>query len=97
MTENAWPYTGTAFHFLFIARAHVEATEEMSPAVWTDLHALYRKLVKRNSLAGTTLMLRSGDTKITGASVNHLHAHLIIGTKRTKKTKPMKALVGFKR
>lgn len=97
VTENAWPYKGSRLHFLFITRTHIEKTEDIHPAGWLELYKLYKKLVRRNRLAGATLMLRSGDTKITGASVNHLHAHLVIGAKRTKKTKPIKALVGFKR
>lgn len=97
VTENAWPYAGVTFHFLFITRKHVEAIEDVSSAVWNDLHALYRKLVKQKRLVGATLMIRSGDTKITGASVNHLHAHLVTGAKRTKTARPIKALIGFKR
>lgn len=97
VTENAWPYKGVRLHFLFITRTHIEKTEDISPAGWLELHKLYKKLMERHRLTGATLMIRSGDTKITGASVNHLHAHLVIGAARTKKTKPIKALVGFKR
>lgn len=97
VTENSWPYEGSRFHFLFIARAHIEATEDMSFAVWTDLQEMYRKVVKENEIRGATLMIRSGDTRFTGASVTHLHAHLISGAPRTKKTEPIRALVAFKR
>ncbi len=65
--------------------------------MWVDLQKLYRKLIRKNKITGATLMIRSGETQITGASVNHLHAHLIVGSFRTKKTKPIKALVGFKK
>lgn len=97
VTENAWPYKGSRFHFLLIARLHIEATEEMSPLMWRDLQKTYHALVKKSKLAGATLMIRSGDTRITGASVNHLHAHLIVGVKRTRDTKPIKALVSFRK
>jgi diadenosine tetraphosphate (Ap4A) HIT family hydrolase len=97
VTENSWPYKGSRFHFLFIARQHIEKTEDASSAMWSELQRLYRKLTKCHQIKGATLMVRSGDTKITGATVNHLHAHLVVGTSRTKKTKPIKALVGFKR
>lgn len=97
VTENSWPYKGSQFHFLFIARPHIEATEDMSSLMWTDLQKLYRKLVKENSIKGATLMIRSGDTKTTGASVNHLHAHLIVGVPRTKNATPIKALVSFRK
>ncbi|MBU6388447.1 hypothetical protein KGQ72_01040 [Patescibacteria group bacterium] len=96
VTKNTWPYKGSRFHFLFIARKHVEATEEIASMAWNDLQKQYRKLIKENDIRGATLMIRSGNTRFTGASVNHLHAHLIVGSPRTKNTKPIKALVGFK-
>lgn len=97
VTKNSWPYKGSRFHILFIARKHVEKTEDAPPAAWADLQKLYRKLVKEKKIKGATLMIRSGDTKFTGASVNHLHAHLVVGSPRTKNTKPIKALVGFEK
>lgn len=97
VTENSWPYKGTTHHFLFIARKHVEATEELSPAAWMDLHTTYRLIVERFGLTGATLVFRSGDTRLTGASVNHLHAHLVVGGPRTKNAKPIKALVAFRK
>jgi ATP adenylyltransferase len=95
VTENSWPYEGTQFHILFIARVHVGATEDLSPAAWRDLHSLYKKFIKETGVGGGTLMIRSGNTDITGASVNHLHAHLIVGSSRTKQATPIKAVVGF--
>ncbi|MFH1178216.1 MAG: HIT domain-containing protein [bacterium] len=97
VTENSWPYEGTRFHFLLITREHVEGIEKMSVAILLDLQNVYRQLVDEFSLHGATLMIRSGDTKITGASVNHLHAHLIVGAPRTEHSKPIKALVGFEK
>ncbi|MCR4275927.1 MAG: HIT domain-containing protein [Candidatus Parcubacteria bacterium] len=97
VTKNAWPYKGSRFHFLFITRKHVEATEGIAPTAWNDLQKQYRKLIKENNIQGATLMIRSGDTRFTGASVNHLHAHLIVGSLRTENTKPIKAPVGFKK
>jgi len=97
VTENAWPYKGTRFHFLFIPLKHIEEIGDMSPVVWKNLQTLYREVVEREKILGGTLMIRSGDTEVTGASVNHLHAHLVVGGKRTKKTKPIRALVGFEK
>jgi len=97
VTKNSWPYEGSRYHFLFISRAHIEATEDLSPMMWADLQKLYRKVVREKNIKGATLLLRSGETRFTGASVNHLHAHLITGSPRTKKTEPIKAVVGFKK
>lgn len=95
VTENSWPYKGSRFHFLFIARSHIEKTENLSLLMWVELQRLYRALIKEKKIGGATLMIRSGATEITGASVNHLHAHLIVGGLRTKNAKPIKAPVGF--
>ncbi|MFA4846551.1 MAG: HIT domain-containing protein, partial [Patescibacteria group bacterium] len=97
VTANSWSYSGSQFHILFIARKHIEKTEDMSSMMWNDLRKLHRKFVKKNKIKGATLMIRSGDTKITGASVNHLHAHLIVGGPRTDTAEPIKALVGFRK
>lgn len=96
-TENSWPYEGTKHHFLFIARPHVESTETMSPAMWEDLRKLYKKIVREYGIKGASLLLRSGDTRYTGASVSHLHAHLVSGGIRRKKADPIKALIAFKK
>lgn len=97
ITENSWPYKGTRYHFLFIPRMHMETIEDMPAKVWADLQKQYARTVAEHSITGATLMIRSGHTDITGASVNHLHAHIIVGSARTKKTKTIKALVGFKK
>lgn len=97
VTENSWPYKGSHFHFLFITRVHIEKTEDLLPAVWSDLQKVYQKLIREKRIEGATFFIRSGDTKMTGASVNHLHAQLIVGSPRTKSTKPIKALVAFKK
>jgi ATP adenylyltransferase len=97
VTKNSWPYEGSRYHFLFIARTHIESTEKMPSAMWVDLHRMYQKLIKKYQLKGASLVMRSGDTKMTGASVNHLHAHVVVGTLRTKKSEPIRALVAFRR
>lgn len=95
VTENAWPYKGARLHFLIISRVHIEKTEDLSAAMWADLHKTYWWLTQAYRFKGATLFIRSGETKLTGATVNHLHAQLLVGSPRTRKTKPIKALVGF--
>jgi len=97
VTENAWPYNGSRFHFLFISRTHIEKTEDLTTEMWVDFHKQYRKLMKENEIEGATLMIRSGNTEITGASVTHLHAHLIVGNKRVEHSQAIKAIVGFEK
>ena len=96
VTENAWPYDGTRHQFLIINRDHIESAEELPPRAWGALGSAYRRLVKEYRLEGATLLLRTGMTDFTGASVAHLHAQLISGGRRQPESELIRALVGFK-
>jgi diadenosine tetraphosphate (Ap4A) HIT family hydrolase len=95
VTESTWPYEGTETHLLFIIRSHVEKIEELSPAAWTELQILHAKMIAAHRITGGTLMIRSGETRFTGATVNHLHAHLIVGGPREEGNQPITAVLGF--
>lgn len=95
VTENAWPYKGTKKHFVLISRLHIECFEKAPKGSVLELHKHWNTLRKKFNLKGSTLLMRSGDTNMTGASVNHLHAQIIVGQKRTKKSSPLTAVVGF--
>jgi len=97
VTENSWPYLGTEYHILFIALRHVERVEDLSATEWLDLKDLHKKLVEKNKIKGSMFFIREGDTSLTGASVTHLHAHLVVGGPRKEDAEPIKALVGFKK
>ncbi len=97
VTENAWPYEGTKYHFLFIARPHVEEVADGPADLLKDLQVAYAKLRKRYDFKGATLAMRTGDSAYTGATVRHLHAQLIVGTKRTKASTPITVVAGYKR
>ena len=97
VTENAWPYAGSRHHFLLITKKHVERAEDARGAVLADLHVVYERLVRDYGLKGATLVMRSGDSAYTGATVQHLHAQILSGSKRTKQTVPLTAVVGFKK
>lgn len=97
VTKNAWPYDGTTHHFLLVSVPHIESILDASADSWQELHSHITYLQKKFKLRGKSLLLRSGEPNMTGASVRHLHAQLIIGTKRNAKTSPITALVGFKK
>ncbi len=97
VTENAWPYEGTKHHFVFIVRHHIEGAEHLTPLMWADLGAAFKKLIKKTKISGGSFVMRNGKMEYTGASVRHLHAQLIVGVQRSKQTEPLKALIGYKR
>ncbi|MFA5942731.1 MAG: HIT domain-containing protein [Candidatus Paceibacterota bacterium] len=98
VTKNTWPYVGTRLHLLFIARTHIERIEDMTATMLLYRHDLYRQVIEEHTITGATFMTRSGETLFTGATVTHLHSHLIVGGARDETdSKPIKALVGFEK
>lgn len=97
VTNNNWPYAGTKHHFLLIHKKHVEKAEDVTPKAWAELQTLYKKLCKKYKLAGATFFMRSGDTRLTGATVAHLHAQVVVGVRKTAGAEPIQPVAGFKK
>lgn len=95
VTRNAWPYVGTSNHFLLIAREHVERIEDMSREAQAAFFDEYARIIDEFSLIGATVLWRSGSSEMTGASVHHLHAQIVVGHPRTSQSEAITALVGF--
>jgi diadenosine tetraphosphate (Ap4A) HIT family hydrolase len=70
-------YPNARLHFLVVCNRHVEHVLELTPEDWANLGQLITWACQAFDLEGGGLALRFGPTKKTGASVQHLHAHLI--------------------
>ncbi|MGE5270251.1 MAG: hypothetical protein ACM3JG_11330 [Thiohalocapsa sp.] len=95
-TENAYPYDGVRHQWVIIFRDHVESAAALPADAWAALGEAYQRLVQEYRVEGGTLVLRTGLTEFTGASVAHLHAQLISGHRRRPGSEPIRALVGYK-
>lgn len=96
ITKNFKPYTGSTTHLLFVYTTHIEHISKLTKEGWDDLLRQTRWVSKKFNLKGETFFMRYGDTRYTGASVNHLHAQLISGgTHSTKGNAPIKTVIGF--
>lgn len=76
ITENAYPYAPKKQHLLLIHKKHVEDISEIKPEGWREFTTLIKRLSKDLRIEGGIVILRFGNTKYTGASVAHVHAHL---------------------
>ena len=94
VTTNMYPYKGARFHFLLIHRAHITDSKDMPVESIVELKEHMDWLMKEFKIAGGTLMMRCGDTTVTGASVTHLHAHLIVADLDNPDREPIMARVG---
>jgi dihydrofolate reductase len=71
-------YENTRHRFLLIGERHIESFGELSSSDFYDISQLIDWVQKEFGIIGLGIVIRSGDTKFTGASVCHLHIHLVI-------------------
>ncbi len=76
ITNNAYPYTPKKEHILLIHKEHISDIKDLSAEAWSELKSIIDELSKKRNITGGSFILRFGETKFTGASVTHLHAHL---------------------
>lgn len=78
ITENFNPYKGSSHHFIVIGERHRERLDELTGRDWSAIAYLANWAVKEFGIRGGAVTLRFGEPRYTGASVSHLHAHLIV-------------------
>lgn len=94
-TENMSPYAGTKYHFIFVYKPkHVTTINELPPAALTDLFSLVGTAVVEFNIPGGSFVMRFGDTRYTGSSVEHLHAHLLMGDNDAADHQPVRVKLG---
>jgi diadenosine tetraphosphate (Ap4A) HIT family hydrolase len=91
-TDNMYPYPKTKNHLIFIHKNHIENVDEINKDAWAELHEQIKKMAGNRKMAGGSFVLRFGDTEYTGASVTHLHAHLIQSDPENKEYDKAKGL-----
>lgn len=96
LSENFQPYEGSKHHLIAVSRRHTTSFGDLSSAAQAELFALFAAETKRRGIKGGTLWMRFGDTDYTGGTVEHLHAQLISGVKRTKKSAPLTTTIAYK-
>ena len=94
-TENMSPYKGTRYHFIFVYKpAHISNPRELSPEALMDLFALLNAATEEYQIPGGAFFMRFGDTRYNGSSVEHLHAHLIMGDVDAPEHEPVRVKLG---
>jgi len=97
-TENMSPYEGTVNHFIFVYKpAHIRTTKELSMEARIELFDLIDWAIAEYNIPGASFFMRMGEGGYTGGSVEHLHAHLLVGTKKSENTEGLKVKLGYKK
>lgn len=81
ITKNSWPYENAKEHFLIIGEDHKEHISEFDSKDLAEVNFLAKWAAAEFRLKGGVLALRFGATEYTGATVCHLHFHLIVPQK----------------
>jgi len=91
LTNNSWPYKNTEMHFIILGEKHKENFSELTKKDFESIAFLTNWAIKKWKIKGGALAMRFGNTDYTGASVSHIHFH-IISPKIDKKTKRAKVV-----
>ena len=95
LTTNMNPYEGTKYHFLFIYKlSHVRFPHDIAREARIDLFDLVDSVIHEHQIPGASFFMRFGDTRYNGSSVEHLHAHLIVGDVDAPNHEPVRVKLG---
>jgi diadenosine tetraphosphate (Ap4A) HIT family hydrolase len=89
ITENFNPYKNSQYHFVIINKKHKERFSELSLADWRNMARLALWAIKKFKIKGGGFALRFGDAAFTGATVCHIHAHVIVPKVKNKESVPV--------
>ncbi len=90
VTKNDYPYKRTRLHLLMLAKKHVKTLADLSPEALSDLTATVVIIEKKWNLSSYAVGIRSGDMFYNGGSVEHLHAHIIVGDPEDEDPEPVR-------
>ncbi|MDO8240879.1 MAG: hypothetical protein Q7T51_02800 [Candidatus Moranbacteria bacterium] len=80
VTRNAWPYEHTREHLVIVIKRHILTPEEMRDEEILDLWNIIKKVKQELEITHSTFLMRSDSTGKTGATVQHLHAQLVVAS-----------------
>lgn len=78
ITPIQWPYEHTSTHLLAIAAYHAEKLQDLRDGSFDELQKHFQWAETEYQIAAGGLAMRFGDVRLNGASVKHLHMHLIV-------------------
>lgn len=79
VTKNKYPYKGTSHHLLLVSKEHVNLTSKLSKEARAEIGEVVAMVEKKYKLKSYSHFMRNGDFRYNGATVFHLHGHVIAG------------------
>lgn len=78
-TKTAFPYEGTAYHYLIISKRHLTEPSQITDTDWQDIGKVFRWILDTSNMSGGSMFWRFGDMKKNGSSVAHFHIQVLSG------------------
>jgi ATP adenylyltransferase len=79
VTPNEFPYRGTVLHLLLVPDQHATDMLDLDEPVRQDFWSALSWVRAQHGLSYYGLGVRNGDCRFTGATVGHVHAHVLVG------------------
>jgi ATP adenylyltransferase len=79
VTPNDFPYKGTALHLLMIPREHAIDLLDLATEAHQDFWAALHMIRSQFDLKYYGLGVRNGECRFTGATIAHVHIHILVG------------------
>jgi diadenosine tetraphosphate (Ap4A) HIT family hydrolase len=76
---NDYPYDRTKHHLLLIPKYHVKTVSELPSAAQDEFLKVVARAEEHFGMTSYAVAMRSGDPRYNGGSVEHIHAHIIVG------------------
>jgi len=76
---NEFPYQGTSLHLLLVPDQHAGDLLGLSEDVRQDFWEALAAVAREHQLSHYGLGVRNGDCRYTGATIEHVHAHVLVG------------------
>lgn len=93
---NDYPYDHTKHHILLIPKVHKSTVADLPTEVQADFMPTVAKVEKRYKFDSFAVAFRSGDITKNGSTVEHLHAHIIVGDTDDPNHQPVRFKVSEK-
>lgn len=87
---NGYPYEGTKLHLILIPTMHVKTVSELPAAIRAEFLNVVEQCEKWFDLKSYALAMRAGDMRYNGGSVEHIHAHIVVGDTNDPKHQPVR-------
>jgi diadenosine tetraphosphate (Ap4A) HIT family hydrolase len=76
--QNDQPYPGVKYQFVIVSNEFKSSFTELTHEEMIEFYTIAEILTKEYEIPGGGLIMRFGDTNVSGGSVKHLHGQLLV-------------------